>query len=171
MQGTYPECRRPAGDVERRTGDDRRSMRGAFRLAASARALRRREGRRRADREQGYYTDHHDAPLLLMAMGVFLLSVLDSIFTLQLIARGAEELNPLLAMLMEIDVSVFAWSKTAITAGVLVLLVSHANHKVFGFLRIRKVLLVGLIGYLCLVAYEATLLLMFPPIPELVLNG
>ena len=146
-------------------------MRGAFRLAATAKSLRRRNGRRGADIEQGFYTDHHDAPLLFMAMSVLLFSVLDSILTLQLIARGAEELNPLLAMLMNVNEHVFAWSKTGITAVVLVIFVSHANHKVFGLLRIRKVLLIGLVVYVCLVAYEVTLMVMFAPLPDVVLSG
>lgn len=106
-----------------------------------------------------------------MAMSILLFSVLDSILTLQLIARGADELNPLVGFLIDMDVGIFAWTKTVVTAVVLVLLVTHANHKLFGVLRVRKVLLVGLVGYVCLVAYEAVLLIMFQPLPQLILNG
>ncbi len=171
MQGSTLGFRQSAGNDEKRASDDRRSMRGAFRLAAAAESLRRRQGRREADLEHGFYTDHHDAPLLLIAMGVLLFSVIDAILTLQLIGWGAEEINPLLAMLLEIDVRLFAWSKIALTALVLLLSVSHANFKVFGFLRLRRLLLIGLVAYVCLVSYQATLMYLFPPIPELVLNG
>ncbi len=160
-----------AQHIERRTNLERRSMRGAFRLAARDAALRRRGGRRKEDLDAGFYTDRHDAPLLLIAMSVLLFSVIDSILTLQLIARGAEELNPLLAMLIEIDVKLFAWTKTVITAMALVLLVSHANHKVFGVMRIRKVLVICLFLYSVLVTYQAVLIAVAPPPVDVLLTG
>lgn len=165
------ESEQPEGFKERRVTGERRSIRGAFRLAAAAGSLKRRRGRRKTDLEQGFYTDHHDAPLLLVALSIVLFSLLDSIFTLQLIARGAEELNPLMAHLINIDVQVFAWTKTLVTASVLVLLVAHANHVLFGLFRVRRVLQLGLAGYVCLVAYQVVLMVMFEPLPTVVLSG
>ncbi len=152
--------------IERRTGTDRRSPRGAFRLAASSDALRRQVGRRREDLEQGYYTDRYDAPLLLTAMSLLLFAALDSILTLQLLARGAEELNPLMRMLLDIDVWAFAWGKMVITALVLVVLVSHANYKVFGLVRVRRVLLFVLMVNIAVVAYQTVLITTFAPLPD-----
>lgn len=159
--------KKPQGFTERRKNEDRRSMKGAFRLAAARNSLRRRTGRRAEDQALGFYTDRHDAPLLLVAMSILLFSALDSIFTLQLVARGAQELNPFLRMLMEIDVSLFAWSKMAITALVLVVLVSHANYVVFNKFRIRTLLLYSLGFYVLLVIYQVGLLTLVPPIPDI----
>ncbi len=163
--------KKPQGFVERRKSQDRRSMKGAFRLAAGKKSLRRKSGRRAEDHATGYYTDRHDAPLLLVAMSVLLFSALDSIFTLQLVARGAEELNPFLKMLMEIDVNLFAWGKMAITAVVLVVLVSHANYVVFGKFRIRTLLLFSLGFYVCLIIYQVGLLTLVEPIPDIEIVG
>lgn len=159
--------KKPQGFVERRKSDDRRSLKGAFRLAAAKKSLRRQTGRREEDLARGYYTDRYDAPLLLVAMSVLLFSALDSIFTLQLVARGAEELNPFLRMLMEIDVKLFAWSKMVITALVLVVLVSHANYVVFGKFRIRTLLLFSLGFYVCLVIYQVGLLTLVEPLADI----
>lgn len=145
-------------EAERRRRRERRSMRGAFRLAARKEALRRRMGRREEDLDRGYYTDRHDAPLLLTAMCVLLFAALDAILTLQLITFGATELNPLMRMLMNVDVYLFAWLKMGITAVVLVIAVSHANYRLFGWWRTRSVLLLSLGLYVCLVAYQLVLL-------------
>lgn len=166
MNGEQTLSKVPAtGD--RRSKQERRSMRGAFRLAASKRGLRRRTGRREEDLDRGYYTDTHDAPLLLIAMSVLLFAALDAILTLQLIAYGATELNPLMRMLIEVDVYLFAWFKMAITAVVLIIAVSHANYRLFGLWRTRSVLLMALWVYVALVAYQLTLLsLVVKPITD-----
>ena len=106
----------------------------------------------------------------MMALGVMFLSVLDAVFSLRLIANGAQELNPVMAFLIEHNVLVFAWIKIAITAIVLVLLVSHANHKVFGFMRVRSVLMAGLALYVCLVTYELALLALIQPLEQVYLG-
>lgn len=156
---------------DRRGSGERRSMRGAFRLSASKDGLRRRTGRREADLHRGFYTDKHDAPLLLTAMCVLLFAALDAILTLQLIAYGATELNPLMRMLIEVDVYLFAWFKMAVTAVVLIIVVSHANHRLFGLWRTRSVLQFALWAYVVLVAYQLTLLsLVVKPIAEVQLG-
>lgn len=143
---------------ERRASQERRTIRGAFRLSAKKDGLRRRTGRRQDDLHRGYYTDKHDAPLLLTAMCVLLFAALDAVLTLQLIAYGATELNPLMRVLIEVDVYLFAWFKMALTAVVLIIAVSHANHRLFGLWRTRKVLLFALWVYVALVTYQLTLL-------------
>lgn len=153
---------------ERRSKSERRSIRGAFRLAAKKEGLRRRTGRRDEDLDRGYYTDRHDAPLLLIAMSVLLFAALDAILTLQLIAYGATELNPLMRLLIDVDVYLFAWFKMSLTAVVLIIAVSHANYRLFGLWRTRRVLLLALWVYVGLVAYQITLLsLVVQPLTDL----
>jgi len=152
---------------ERRVNRDRRSIRGAFKLSANQDGLRRRTGRREEDLHHGYYTDKHDAPLLLTAMCVLLFAALDALLTLQLIAYGATELNPFMRMLIEVDVYLFAWFKMALTAVVLIIAVSHANHRLFGLWRTRSILLFALWVYVALVTYQLTLLsLVVKPISD-----
>lgn len=146
------------GSRERRGNAERRSIRGAFRLIAKQEGLRRRTGRREEDLDRGYYTDRHDAPLLLIAMSVLLFAALDAILTLQLIAYGATELNPFMRILIDVDVYLFAWFKMALTAVVLIIAVSHANYRLFGMWRTRSVLLFALWVYVALVTYQLTLL-------------
>ncbi len=153
-----PATAREHGARDRRDARERRSIRGAFRLAARSDGLRRRMGRRETDLDRGYYTDRHDAPLLLIAMSVLLFAALDAILTLQLIAYGATELNPFMRVLIDVDVYLFAWVKMAVTAVVLIIAVSHANYRLFGLWRTRSVLLLSLWMYVGLVAYQLTLL-------------
>ena len=53
--------------------------------------------------------------LLAVAIGISLLSVADAFLTLQLLQRGAAEVNPVMAALVDRSVAAFAALKMALT--------------------------------------------------------
>lgn len=114
--------------------------------------------RRREDRRYPLL-DRFDSGMLALAVALVGLSILDSTFTLMLLAGGGRELNPLMAHLLEHGVAPFAAAKMALTGIPAVLLVATGNLPVlFGRVRARSVLaaLVGL--YSGLIVYELGLL-------------
>lgn len=115
--------------------------------------------------------DGWDAHLLLTALAILLLSTLDAIFTLLLIEAGViTEGNPFMAALVDSDVHLFARTKTALTAGGVVILVALVNRPLFpgissrlfpgrGHFRVRNLLEWILLGYILLLGYHFALAL------------
>ncbi len=102
--------------------------------------------------------DWYEPKLFAVVMGIFVLNCLDAVFTLTLLSKGGEELNILMAILLESGVSTFVNIKLGITATALVFLVVHSAFRLVGFLRVRH-LLYGVFGnYVALMCYELTLL-------------
>jgi len=64
----------------------------------------------------------------LAAIGlILLLSILDGLLTLQLLGRGAKEINPVMAYLLEIDPKLFMVLKYLLTSASLVVLLILRN--------------------------------------------
>ena len=102
--------------------------------------------------------DQFETGLFTLAMTLLCLSILDSIFTLTLIANGGTEVNPFMNAMLNISVWAFAGVKMALTAIPAVVLVATANLKIFGLFRAR-VILAGAVGlYAGLIVYELALL-------------
>jgi hypothetical protein len=117
----------------------------------------RRRANRRGDEGEGLL-DWHEPHLLFLAIMILLLSVTDAFLTLTLIARGAEEANPLLAYVLEEVPELFAVVKMGLTGACLVVLVALARARVFRVIRISIIIHWCMLGYLFLIAYEAWLL-------------
>ncbi len=113
-------------------------------------------GRRASDAE-GNYLAWHESPLLYATIATLLLCATDAILTLQILSRGGTELNWFMDVLLAKDVSLFAAVKMSISGVALVVLVAHANFRVF---RVRVEHLVYSIVpvYGLLVVYELFLL-------------
>lgn len=115
-----------------------------------------RRGRRRDRRRAGdsYYLDWYDPRLVFQGVGIMVLSILDAVFTLILIANGATEINALMARLMDISVQAFVVGKVGITAAGVLFLLMHAHFHILSFTTGRRIihLLLGL--YLLLILYE-----------------
>ncbi len=117
----------------------------------------------------------HDAHLLLTALAILLLSTLDAIFTLLLIDAGTvTEANPVMALLLEADVRLFAGTKTALTAGGVMVLVALVDRPLMPGVarrlsgredrfRVRHLLDWILLGYIMLTGYHFVLLLLSLP--------
>ncbi len=105
------------------------------------------------------YVDRYEPHLFYVAVATLLLCCTDAFFTLTLLQQGAEEINPFMALLLEMDVQLFLVTKFALTAAGLVFLVAHKNFLLFNRrLRVPHVLYAFLVGYMVLVKYELTLL-------------
>jgi len=101
--------------------------------------------------------DRFDSGMLVLAVTLVGLSILDSLFTLILLAAGGSELNPFMNAVLGHGVWAFTAVKMTLTAVPAVLLVATGNLPVFG-MRARSILaaLVGL--YAGLIVYELGLL-------------
>lgn len=88
-----------------------------------------------------------------------LLSSLDAFFTLQLIARGAIEVNPVMALALEYGDGTFAVSKMLLTAFPILTLVYLSRTRFFNFFRTGLILTVSFSLYACLVCYQFVMLM------------
>ncbi len=68
----------------------------------------RRRHTRRGDEGEPLYTDWHHPWLFFLATGTMLLSCKDAVFTLQLLDRGAVEINPIMALVISKSTLTFA---------------------------------------------------------------
>ena len=119
----------------------------------------RRRNRRRGDDDDPMFVDWHHPWLFFLATGIMLLSSMDAFMTLQLIARGAVEVNPVMAAVMGDGTSTFAATKMAMTGVSLLILVSLSRLKLFNLFRTGLTLTVFFSFYCCLVCYEFVLLI------------
>ncbi len=119
---------------------------------------RRRETRRGSE-DEPIYTDWHHPWLFFLATGTMILSSMDAFFTLQLIDRGAIEMNPIMAMLIGKGTLAFAASKMLLTGLGILVLVFLSRSRIFNLIRTGLVLTVFFTTYACLVCYEFIYLL------------
>jgi hypothetical protein len=145
-------------DVDRRMASDRRRNRLRT-LFCSLYMRRRRQVRRHGcPSSSGYYLDVIERRIIAAAVAVMLLSCADSAFTLALLQRGAEEVNPLMRYLIEINTGAFVGGKLTITAAGVLFLVAHGHFRLFRVLRGHHGLYVVLAVYLTLFNYQVALL-------------
>jgi hypothetical protein len=143
--------------IERRQRMERRSRRfwaiwyGGFRP-------RRRAPTRRADDSRFHVLDWYSAHLFAVALGILVLSASDAFLTLRLLRGGADEVNPVMALLVYRDVSVFTAIKMALTGSSVVTMVLLSRYRFMRFLRVELVLYAVLAGYIALISYEWWLL-------------
>ena len=91
-----------------------------------------------------------------------LLSSLDAFFTLQLLSRGAVEMNPIMAAVLGQSTTTFAVTKMMLTGFGIMALVYLARCMVFNRVRTGIFLTVFFSFYCCLVVYEFLLLIRIP---------
>ncbi len=142
--------------VERRTTGSRRTynLRTLYKCMLSPRRF---NGRRAADRRFPVL-DRFDGGMAFLAIGLMVLSICDSVFTLTLIANGGSELNPFMNWFLQRSIAEFVAVKMVLTAVPAILLVATGNVLVFGKIRARSVL-AGFVGLYCgLIVYELGLL-------------
>jgi hypothetical protein len=119
---------------------------------------RRRQQRRDLDTVP-VFVDWHHPWLFFLATGTMLLSSMDAFFTLQLIARGAIEVNPVMALALEYGHGVFAATKMVLTAVPILVLVYLSRTRFFNFVRTGLILTMSFTIYACLVCYQFVLLM------------
>lgn len=147
-----------AAAEERRAVPERRGQTNLWNLRRWGVGGRRVTPDRRAADSACGYLDSHSPVLFTLAVGTLVLSAADAHFTLELLRRGATEVNVFMAALMEVSVETFIWTKLALTSFAVVFLVAHERLRVLGRLRVANVL-AGIFGiYSLLMFYELYLL-------------
>jgi hypothetical protein len=119
---------------------------------------RRREHRRHSERDS-VFLDWHHPWLFFLATGIMLLSTVDAFMTLQLLDKGAVEINPVMALMLEQSHIAFAASKMLLTGLGILVLVFLARLRLFNFMRTGLLLTLFFSFYACLVCYQAILLM------------
>ncbi len=137
----------PASASDRR-GRDRRSRPTPL-LSRYALLGGRRAGERRDIGSANIYVDRYEPALAAVLVAIGLLCVLDAFFTLLYIQKGGEELNPVMAAVIEWGPTPFVAFKCAVTDLGLVVLCVHKNFK---FVKPVIGVLLGI--YLALFAYH-----------------
>jgi len=146
----------PWDGIERREREERRSY-SVRTLSLCLLSPRRFNGRRSADRRFPVL-DRFDSGMAFLAIGLMVLSVMDSVFTLTLISHGGTEVNPVMNWLLHQSIFAFVAVKMVLTAIPAVMLVATGNLLVFGRIRARSIL-AGALGMYCgLIVYELGLL-------------
>lgn len=144
------------GGRERRQRTDRRSV--TWRTFVQGSLNPRRRSVRRGAEVHDTLIDWHAPHLMFLAVLILIFSVVDAFLTITLIARGAEEANPLLAVVLERFPQAFAAVKMALTGAGVVVLVATSRAKLFRLIRISHIIHWCLLGYVVLIGYEAWLL-------------
>lgn len=114
-------------------------------------------GRRRADRTN-LYVDRFPPALRWVCVGLLVLSGVDAFLTLSLLDRGGEELNPLMRLLLNIDVGIFLYTKLGLTALGLAVLLVHSHFRWLQVVSVSHMLWMMFAGYAVLIHYEIYLL-------------
>jgi hypothetical protein len=119
---------------------------------------RRRLGPRRGTDRHLAMTDWFQPQWLATAIAILLLSTLDALLTLELVSRGASEINPLMDPLVRGSGHGFAFWKFGLTSFGVIVLTLLARMRVLGRFAVGWILYLVLCGYLVLVGYELWLL-------------
>lgn len=122
--------------------------------------MRRRQGPRRIlDVGKPHYVDIHEPAILALSLVIVLLCVADAFFTLTILQRGGEELNPFMRLLLEKDVVLFFAVKFLLTSFGLVFTVIHKHFRIFKMISGYHVLYGVFVMYAVLIYYEVLLLI------------
>ncbi len=155
LQGT---AARPAAyGSERRERADRRRQAWWSVLYGSFNPRRRRPARRLGD-SRFHPVDWYSAHLLAVSVGILLLSAVDAFMTTILLLHGADEMNPIMAVLVYRGVATFAALKMAMTGAGIVMMVFLARYRFMRMIRVEIVLYAVLTVYAWLIGYEIWML-------------
>lgn len=142
--------------TERRTNGERRNYTFTS-LRHQVIAPQRMAGRRSGDRSFPVL-DRFESGMLTLALLLIVCSILDSMFTLTLIAHGGTEVNPFMNWALQKSVWLFTSLKMLLTAVPAIILVATGNIKLFGVVRARTILAIAVGFYFGLLLYEIGLL-------------
>jgi hypothetical protein len=152
------EIRGQSAIPERRSGEDRRRMR-APRFSKYWLMGRRGSLRRNGDRHRHYGPERHSHKTFLLILLIISLSVLDSIFTLNLISRGATELNPIMDYYLNQGPLVFFVTKYLLTFASVLLILLYQNAYLFRTrFKVKSLFLVFVISFALIVQWELYLM-------------
>lgn len=146
-----------ANRSDRRQRSDRRRQKLWSVFYGSFNPRRRRPARRTND-SRFHPVDWYSAHLLAVSIGILLLCAADAFLTGILLVHGADEVNPIMAVLVYRDVAVFAALKMAMTGAGIVVMVFLARYRFMRLFRVDLVLYAVLLVYAWLIGYEISML-------------
>ena len=139
-------------DFKKRIGPDRRQEKtplfSKYSLKGRRIALRRED-----DRLKLFVPDRHSPKTFAIILTIVMLSMLDAILTLELIGRGASELNPIMDYYLNFGPLVFFWTKYLLTFASTLLILFHQEAYLFRSKVQAKVLYFFLMIPFVLVVY------------------
>jgi len=145
-------------DPDRRIKKDRRSK-PTSPFTSSSLFGARKHVRRAEDKNRHIYVDRYSTRAVLTVVVTVLLSLADAIFTIKLVGRGAEEINPVMDFFLQDGPVPFLIAKYLLTGTCLVLFLVHKNHPfLFGLIRVKSLMVGALVIYTLLIFYELNLL-------------
>jgi hypothetical protein len=119
---------------------------------------RRRRPARRLDDPRFHPVDWYSPHLLAVAIGILLLSASDAFLTAILLLHGADEVNPIMALLVYRSVATFAALKMAMTGASIVVMIALSRYRFMRVIRVELVLYGVLMIYAWLIGYEIWML-------------
>jgi len=119
---------------------------------------KREKARRQKEIGQGFYTDRYEKWVGISVIAITLMSVLDAIFTLNILDQGGIELNPFMSALLAINTQAFFIGKLTITVSCLFFSLIHTNFRVLRIMPVKTILVSISIFYAFLLGYELCLL-------------
>jgi hypothetical protein len=148
----------PAPQPNERRRQDRRkkptSFWDAFRLRG-----RRLRNRRAEQHRQPYFVDRFSATMFGLVLALLLLTIVDGLITLNLMARDCQEINPLMRYFLGKGPVAFLLGKYVLTAAGVPVLLIFKNYYLFGTrFRVGYLLVLFVLLYLGLIAYQIQLL-------------
>jgi hypothetical protein len=102
--------------------------------------------------------DWYSTHLLAVSIGILLLSVTDAALTLLLLERGAFEVNPVMALVVNGDPAMFATLKMGLTGSSVLILVGLSRQRFLRLLRVDAALYAVFLTYSALIPYELWML-------------
>jgi hypothetical protein len=147
----------PSLSSDRRNRTDRRNRAFWSVLYGSFNPRRRHPARRRND-SRFHPVDWYSAHLLAVSIGILALSAADAFLTTILLLHGADEVNPVMAVLIYRSVTGFAAFKMAMTGISVVVMVFLSRYRFMRVLRVDLMLYAVLVVYAWLIGYEIWML-------------
>ena len=116
---------------------------------------RRKRIRRKEDENGLIILDNHGPGIFALAVIILTLSIIDGLLTLNLIGRGAHEINPVMSYLIQLNPYIYFFAKCFLTGAGVILLILLRNYrsKLFG-VRVSKLLPTMAVIFLIVTFYE-----------------
>ncbi|NIR49364.1 hypothetical protein GWO43_12830 [candidate division KSB1 bacterium] len=115
--------------------------------------------RREEDRAKYPYVDRYSFRSIVTIVLVIILSITDAVSTLNLVSRGAQEINPVMDFFLSFGPFPFIVAKHILTGTCLIWFLIQKNYGILGgLIKVKHLLLAVLVLYVGLIVYELVLL-------------
>ena len=111
--------------------------------------------RRKEDEDKLIILDTHGSWVFVLTVIILVLSIIDGLLTLNLIGRGAQEVNPVMAYLIDINPYIYFFVKCflTITAVILLILLRNYRSKIFR-MRVSNLLPLVAVFFVLVIFYQ-----------------